>query len=71
MKFVDKINEYFSHENYFELDHSKEYSVTDLIEILEKEDLRVGTGNMIVLVLLKKIFVMLDEVKNGNIQNKS
>lgn len=42
-------------DTYFQLDPKKEYSLDELINILEKEHLDLGTGNKIVLKILSQL----------------
>lgn len=59
------IKEQFTTEDiFFELDKSKEYTDDELIEIISTKILRIGTGNLITLKLLKNLNKRVKELES-------
>jgi hypothetical protein len=52
---VNWIKDFFSTDDFFELDNKKEYELEELIQILKHKKLTMGTGNSIVLKILEEL----------------
>lgn len=61
-KFIKWIKSPFYHNNtFFEFDENRYYSTKELIKILQNENLSLGTGNAIVLVIICRLNDKIDE----------
>jgi len=59
------IKEFFCGPKYFDFDNKKEYTITELMCILNREDLTLGTGNAIVRLILEALVKKhIQEAKN-------